>query len=345
MKELVCEMCGSNEVVKHEGLFICQSCGTKYSVEEARKMMTGETVAVEGTVKIDTSSELDNLYEVARRAKDTNNSENALKYYDQILVKDANSWEAQFYVIYFRAMDCKIAEIGSVAASLRDSIVSILELVKNNVDEDKQEETILEIYERCSSVSNLLFNAARNWFREIDSRVQSKFSQQYVNHVFPTAFIMYNLGDGLINLFGGEFTGIATRSWIQGIDLHNSYIGMLSEKNGNKAIIEDYASKIQKYQPDYETPKIKTGGCYVATSVYGSYDCPEVWTLRRFRDSTLEHNVLGRLFIKIYYMTSPTLVKYLGDKKLFNDIFKPILDKFVVKLNNKGVKSTFYTDE
>ena len=28
------------------------------------------------------------------------------------------------------------------------------------------------------------------------------------------------------------------------------------------------------------------GACYVATAVYGSYDCPEVWTLRRFRDYT-----------------------------------------------------------
>ena len=345
MNELICEMCGSNDIVKQDGLYVCQSCGTKYSVEEARKMMTGETMEVEGTVKIDRSSELDNLYEIARRAKDTNNNENALKYYDQILVKDANSWEAQFYVIYFRAMNSKIAEIGSTGSSLRDSIVSILGLVKNHVDEDKQEEVILEIYERCSDASNLLFNAARNWFRDIDTRVQSNFAQQYVNHVFPTAFIMYNLGDGLIDLFGGEYTGIATRSWIQGIDLHKSYIGMLSDKNGNKAIIDSYVQKIQKYQPDFEPPKIKTGGCYVATSVYGSYDCPEVWTLRRFRDETLDHSILGRIFIKTYYKTSPTLVKYLGDKKLFNSVFKPILDKLVNKLNDKGVESTFYTDE
>ena len=30
-----------------------------------------------------------------------------------------------------------------------------------------------------------------------------------------------------------------------------------------------------------------SGGCYVATAVYGSYDCPQVWTLRRYRDDTL----------------------------------------------------------
>ena len=33
-------------------------------------------------------------------------------------------------------------------------------------------------------------------------------------------------------------------------------------------------------------------GCYVATCVYGSYDCPQVWTLRRFRDNTLAETML-----------------------------------------------------
>lgn len=345
MNELICEMCGSNDIVKQEGLYVCQSCGTKYSVEEARKMMAGETVEVEGTVKIDTTSELDNLYEIARRAKRTNNNENALKYYDQILVKDANSWEAQFYVVYYRAMVSKIAEISISAGNIRDSIVSILELVKNHADEDKHEEIVLEIYEKCSSISNQLFSAAENWYNGIDNKIKNQFKQEYVNHVYPTAFIMYNLGDGLIDIFGGQFTGIATRSWIQGINIHKSYIKFLSDKKGNKAKIENYVEKIQKYQPDFQPPKINVGACYVATSLYGSYDCPEVWTLRRFRDDTLEHSFFGRIFIKTYYMTSPTLVKYLGDKKIFNFVFKPMLDKFVKKLNDKGVESTFYIDE
>ncbi|NLX93020.1 MAG: hypothetical protein GXZ02_03995, partial [Clostridiales bacterium] len=40
-----------------------------------------------------------------------------------------------------------------------------------------------------------------------------------------------------------------------------------------------------------------TGGCYVATAVYGSYDCPQVWTLRRYRDYTLAETWYGRAFI------------------------------------------------
>ena len=43
MKQLTCEMCGSTDLVKEGGVFVCQTCGTKYSVEEARKMMISGT--------------------------------------------------------------------------------------------------------------------------------------------------------------------------------------------------------------------------------------------------------------------------------------------------------------
>ena len=52
--------------------------------------------------------------------------------------------------------------------------------------------------------------------------------------------------------------------------------------------------------------------CYVATAVYGSYDCPEVWILRRYRDYTLAETWYGRAFIHTYYAISPTLVKWFG---------------------------------
>lgn len=74
MKQLTCEMCGSTDLMKQDGVFVCQTCGTKYSVEEAKKMMVEGTVDVTGsTVKVDTSGELDNLYLLARRAKTNNN--------------------------------------------------------------------------------------------------------------------------------------------------------------------------------------------------------------------------------------------------------------------------------
>lgn len=85
-------------------------------------------------------------------------------------------------------------------------------------------------------------------------------------------------------------------------------------------------------------------GCYIATCVYGSYDCPEVWTLRRFRDKKLGATVLGRAFIKVYYMVSPSIVKLFGGNCIFKAICQSILDALISKLQNKGIENTPYQD-
>lgn len=87
-----------------------------------------------------------------------------------------------------------------------------------------------------------------------------------------------------------------------------------------------------------------SGGCYVATAVYGSYDCPQVWTLRRYRDDMLSRTWYGRAFIRAYYATSPTLVKWFGDSTWFTNLWKPRLDRIVRQLNEMGVSNKPYTD-
>lgn len=84
--------------------------------------------------------------------------------------------------------------------------------------------------------------------------------------------------------------------------------------------------------------------CYVATCVYGSYDCPQVWTLRRYRDHTLAKTWYGRAFIRIYYTISPTIVKWFGKTNWFRKFWRGKLDRMVNNLNAKGVKSTPYQD-
>ena len=86
------------------------------------------------------------------------------------------------------------------------------------------------------------------------------------------------------------------------------------------------------------------GGCYVATAVYGSYDCPQVWTLRRFRDYKLAETWYGRAFIRTYYTISPTIVKWFGNTTWFKKMWKGTLDRMVSSLNNKGVADTPYED-
>ncbi len=52
MKAMVCEMCNSNDIQKQDGLYVCQACGTKYSVEEAKKLILDGPVEIKGTVSI-----------------------------------------------------------------------------------------------------------------------------------------------------------------------------------------------------------------------------------------------------------------------------------------------------
>lgn len=90
-----------------------------------------------------------------------------------------------------------------------------------------------------------------------------------------------------------------------------------------------------------ETP---SEGCYVATCVYGSYDCPQVWTLRRFRDDTLGKNAFGRAFIRLYYAVSPAVVRWFGNTGWFRRLWRDVLDRLVRRLNAEGVKNTPYMD-
>lgn len=100
---------------------------------------------------------------------------------------------------------------------------------------------------------------------------------------------------------------------------------------------------LQGYQQSQQNKK-DSGGCYVATAVYGSYDCPQVWTLRRFRDDRLAETWYGRVFVRVYYAVSPTVVKWFGKSAWFVHLCKPFLDRLVANLNSEGIEDTPYHD-
>lgn len=94
MKQLTCEMCGSTDLVKDGGVFICQTCGCKYTVEEAKKMMVEGTVEVAGTVKV--SGVAENITK-ARRAFEQielGDIDKAEKLYEAILEDDNDNFLA-----------------------------------------------------------------------------------------------------------------------------------------------------------------------------------------------------------------------------------------------------------
>lgn len=94
MKQIVCEMCGSNKMLKKDGIYECQYCGCQYTLEEARKLI------VEGTVKIDDSDKAINWIKLADTAYKNSNWKEAYSYYCKVLEVYPEEWHS----IYRKAL-------------------------------------------------------------------------------------------------------------------------------------------------------------------------------------------------------------------------------------------------
>ena len=159
---------------------------------------------------------------------------------------------------------------------------------------------------------------AQKWTVRFDSRDGSSVSDQAVND-------------------GGKVSRPANPTRSGGYNFSGWYKEAACENpwNFDKDVVKENITLYAKWTP---------GNCYIASSVYGSYDCSEVWTLRRFRDEVLAETWYGRLFIKAYYATSPTLVRLFGDTDIFRNFWRDKLDNMVSGLQSEGFASTPYRD-
>lgn len=70
-------------------------------------------------------------------------------------------------------------------------------------------------------------------------------------------------------------------------------------------------------------------GCFIATAAYGGVFAPEVQSLREFRDRFLVNNPLGKLFIRMYYRTSPPVARILEKHPVLRYIVRKHLSVIV----------------
>lgn len=154
MKQLTCEMCGSTELIKQDGFFVCQNCGIKYSVEEAKKMMLGENAEVQGVVKADDITSVEKYLANARRAKEKEDWEEAEKYYKLVEQNDPTNIEAIFYSTFGKAktslVDADVYKRAAVFNVLKNS----LSIISNNYRIENKEENEFAI----KSITNDLLN-------------------------------------------------------------------------------------------------------------------------------------------------------------------------------------------
>lgn len=256
MKQLICEMCGSADLLKQDGVFVCQSCGCKYSVEDAKKMMVEGTVEVTGTVKVDNRTHLENLYQIARRARDNEDDENAAKYYEMILVEEPDSWEATFYSVYHRAKACKIAHILTAASNLSNCLGSVFMLISKQVPAHKQKAATEEVLYRTKALAYLLANGAVRHFKEIDPSIRKNYRSECLERIDAASNAMYICGNEIEQAFlpGDDFSALAISAWKETIELRKLKVnvyGMPLKIIEEEQLKERIKEKIAKHDIDF----------------------------------------------------------------------------------------------
>lgn len=164
MKQLSCEMCGSTDLLKTDGVFVCQNCGCKYSVEEAKKMMVEGVVQVEGTVKVDKTAQIENYLTMAQEANSAGNSEEAESYANKVLEIDPNDW---------RALLIKGAAVGWQSTIQNNRIpeaYDIFSRVIYNCGFDNLKQTIEAIEASASALSLAMLKSYCNRYASFPSK-------------------------------------------------------------------------------------------------------------------------------------------------------------------------------
>lgn len=377
-----CPQCGADiEVDTTHEAGLCKNCGAPFVTEKVLKsqniFITNNNDFSGASINIvsgaSSSTDFANFLNIAIKALDAREGAEALKYANKAL--EINSVSSEAWVVKMKSM--------TYLATFTDPKVNeTTEYGKNAITYapvDKKtsiEDIVYSHYlQRALSLFSVMNERIRDTVSIQNALTELKFNapfgaEQRINAADSNNITILNQLNGAALLLK---ISIPTESISQNsnyqkavLEICNQYVkyidGLQDRYAIYKANFSEEARKAHKAElvmleagltpidcqsiPDFrKNPNVSSNsGCYIATCVYGSYDCPQVWTLRRFRDDTLDATWYGRLFIRCYYAISPALVKWFGNTTWFKKIWRGPLDSLVTKLNHDGVSDTFYHD-
>lgn len=345
MKQLTCEVCGGNDLLKQDGVFVCQSCGCKYSVDEVKKLM----VQISEPVKVEGIYSLEDELKSAKTLMNLHQYERAKEKYHSLCDKNPNNWECWWGLYNSSKISEKLSYDGydySLLPPVEKHYILALDFVPENLrdaiekkhdadwreyynsvffssyrDGSNEPEILITLRNEAIAKAELC-NKVKNKIKLLGTLSNLKIEDVVKRYKYVEKFIeVREHSISFIAYYCGVGDDCATE--------HKECITFLKKIINLESVLSDF----------------KDDGCYIATSIYGSYDCPQVWTLRRYRDYTLTQTWYGRAFIKTYYAISPTLVKWFGNTTWFRNFWKNRLDRMVNNLKNKGFEDKPYDDK
>lgn len=372
-----CTQCGANiEVDDTKEAGICQFCGTAFITEKAitnyNTFITNNNNFVGANINV-VGGDIKNLLEIAKSSLNGGNGKEAFDYANKALEINTNSSEA--WLIKMKALEY----MGTIGDPRIPEVITCGKNAMDNAKNSKNEEIEKEVYSYYLSRAFALLLLATENINDVE-QIKQTFQTFAVVSALTAGQNTMQADNGTVNLMEGLANNAlilklaVPKEKISNSDEYQNLVKAIANQyvEYSKGLTERYAIYGSKLLDSAVEARRKTlgflkdglneengsdvsereinnnavnNGCYIATCVYGSYDCPQVWTLRRFRDDTLDETWYGRLFIKCYYSISPTLVKWFGETKWFRQFWKNQLDKMVNDLNDKGVNDTYYCDK
>ena len=357
-KVITCEYCNQDFILDNEvkQFMITNAEQAGYEFEKGRHRAQKDAGLVPGKSQtvIDNSHKINNLYKLARRAFREQDYKGAQKYYEQILLEQPDKWEPVFYSAYCKARDSEVEDIESNVQLLINKLDSIIILLK----QDNKTDTEKEIAKIAFLITDLVFHLQtklllsheihddpqKDYYKEDREDVDRHESLIELLDALVIRLAPYTENESIV-LFKYRAKEQAVSMMISIVSYSGRVLADSEDKRLRRRIKKEQL-EIAAHDPNYKIEKVPSkGACYVATAVYGSYDCPQVWVLRRFRDEVLQPTCCGRLFVKTYYAVSPTLLKHFGNNTIFKTFCITVLDLFIKHLKIKGFSDKPYDDK
>lgn len=228
MKQLTCEMCGSTDLMKQDGVFVCQSCGTKYSVEEAKKMM----VEVGGAVEVKNAAQLENLLNLANSSFESKNYAQAEEFCNQVIAMDDKNYEA---------WKLKGEAINYQINAKNQRILEVYNCIMTSYRVLPDEEKAIKKYEIISSLKTCFEGEVVFWLKQFEAGRPTKAALTRAKNAYIDAYnkmkaAFEELGleeskEGYLtnfdNFFVGKCNAICNSAWKStvGYNYYRDYMG------------------------------------------------------------------------------------------------------------------------
>ena len=274
-----------------------------------------------------------NLITLADISFEGKNYQDSYNKYSKIIEEDINTTHAWIGKGLSAGYLC-----DSAKSNLDEVMVSLNYALKLNPDNTEKKLVLNSIIPISEFYIRSLIGKARGIVDEKAKEPLSTFQLQATRSVQQTAE-RYKANNEIFDsiFYAIEFTNIGNK-YEAGMEYKKKQVELIDTflKAINSEIHEERKRKLLNFRNDViseisnidssytpsEAPK--SGGCFIASEIYGSYSHPKVLILREFRDSYLSKSKFGREFISIYYKHSPSIALKISDMKISKTILKRI---------------------